>query len=300
MAKKERLKNGLDMLFEDNFHDDVGGSDDEQGGQLPVTTLRISLIEPDKQQPRMKFDGQKLEELADNISQHGVLQPILVRPIGEESYKIVAGERRWRAARMAGLTEIPVVIRELSDIQAAQIALIENIQREDLDPIETAYAYKRLMEEFSMTQEQLSKSVGKSRASVANMVRLLKLPTEVQQKIRDKKISLGHAKLLCGAKDVDHVMMFAKFAENGMTVRDLERKMILSEGKVPTRKKSANKDTSDPFYKFAVETQMAFKQMYGIDVKVEKNGEYDYCVKFLFDNENALKDMVETLSNNLD
>jgi ParB family chromosome partitioning protein len=296
MAKKERLKNGLDMLFEDNFHDDP-----ESGGTTAVQTIRISLIEPDKNQPRTQFDEEKLRELSENIAIHGVLQPILVRPLDNGSYRIVAGERRWRASRMAGLNEVPVVIRDLTDYEAAQISLIENLQREDLNPIEEAKAYQRLIDEFDMTQEQIAKSVGKSRAGIANSVRLLKLPDEVQKYVESKEISVGHAKLLCGIPDEKQIADLAKACiEKKLTVRELETLISNSEEKIKPQKTKKTADFADPFRKFSVETAMSFKQLYGIDAKVSKEKGGKVSMKMTFANEEEMQEILAKLSDKLE
>ena len=205
MTKKSKMDRGLDSLFFDNSIDEITRSDSESvknnDGENGISTVRISLIEPDKNQPRSEFDEDALNELAENIRQHGVLQPILVRPLDNGGYKIVAGERRWRAARLAGLDEIPVYIKELTDLEAAEISLIENIQRKDLTPLEEAAAYETLMETYGLTQQQVAEAVGRSRSAVANSVRLLSLSENVQEMLRDKKLTEGHAKVLAGVAD---------------------------------------------------------------------------------------------------
>lgn len=294
MAKNERMKNGLDMLFEDNFHDEESA----EGGV--VQTMRISLIEPDKNQPRSEFDAERLRELSENIAQHGVLQPILVRPMGEDVYRIVAGERRWRAARMAGLTEIPVVVRELSDLEAAQIALIENLQREDLNPIEEAKAYKRLMEDYGMTQEELSKTVGRSRAAIANAVRLLNLPESVQGYVAEKKLTVGHAKVLCGLSSESVIQEMAeRTMTNFWTVRQLE-KQIIEEGSKEYNggaPKKSDSSFADPFKKYALESQMALHDTFAVDSKISKERAGRVTLKITFTNENELKEFMKRISN---
>lgn len=293
MAKKDRMGSGLDLLFEDNFH-----GESSEGGD--IKTLRVSLIEPDKNQPRKNFDEAKLKELADNITEHGVLQPILVRPIGNGSYRIVAGERRWRAARIAGLGEVPVVIRELDDKQAAQIALIENLQREDLDPIEEAKAYRRLMDDFDMTQEQLSKSVGKSRSGIANTVRLLTLPEDVQKKVSDGQISVGHAKVLCGVEDEQEMLILSALATTGISVREFEKH--IEKMREPAPEKPAEKtpeakirEYTDPFKKYAAETALSIKQLFGTEAKLgkEKKG---FSLKFSFESREELDSFIDRLT----
>ena len=187
MAKKlGGLGKGLNAIFIENDSETEGGT----------VTLKISEIEPNRTQPRKEFDEQALSELAESISQHGLLQPLLVRPLTLGGYQIVAGERRYRASRMAGLTEVPVIIKELTDTETMEIALIENLQREDLSPVEEALGYKALIDEHGFSQEEVAKSVGKSRPAVANALRLLKLPDNIMEYLKDGKISAGHARAL--------------------------------------------------------------------------------------------------------
>ncbi len=166
-----------------------------------VSTVRINLIEPNRKQPRKKFDKEKLEALSDSVREHGIIQPIIITPGENGMYTIIAGERRWRAAKLAGLNEIPVIIRDYSEIEAAQIALIENLQREDLNPIEEACGYRSLIDEFSLTQEEISSRIGKSRSAVANSLRLLSLGPKITAFLTDGKLSAGHARALLGIED---------------------------------------------------------------------------------------------------
>lgn len=210
--KRSGLGKGLDALFVDNNTDN--GS---------VTTLRIAEIEPNKNQPRRQFDSEALRELADSIRDHGVLQPLVVRSYNG-GYQIVAGERRWRAARMAGLSQIPVMIRDLSDTETLEIAIIENLQREDLNLVELARGYKVLMDEHGYTQEQVAARVGKSRPVVANTVRILSLPELVLGQVADGKISLGHAKALLALEDDQLITQTAeKVVKDGLLVREVEK-----------------------------------------------------------------------------
>lgn len=215
MAKRG-LGGGLGALFEDN-------SSEVQTKK----TLRLSELEPNRNQPRKNFDEAAISTLADSIREHGILQPILVRPLETGGYQIVAGERRWRAARMLGLDEVPVVIRELQDAETAQIALIENLQREDLNPIEEAQAFEQLHEMFHMKQDEIAKSVGCSRSAITNAIRLLKLPEEVQDMLTDGSISAGHARALLTFDDKNAMLAAAKKAAAGLlTVRQLEKLAI--------------------------------------------------------------------------
>lgn len=192
-----------------------------------TTTLRISEIEPRSDQPRKQFDQAALEALADSIAAYGVLQPILVRPNPnfEGSYEIIAGERRWRGAKMAGLTEIPAVVLDGDDLKTAQIALIENVQREDLNVVEEAFGYQALLERFDMTQEEISKIAGKSRSAVANTLRLLDLPDEVLEMLKEKDgfLTAGHARALLALKNEEMIVPLAKRIEaKRLSVRDTE------------------------------------------------------------------------------
>ncbi|HBI85182.1 MAG TPA: stage 0 sporulation protein J [Ruminococcus sp.] len=207
------LGGGLGALFEQNAADPQAG----------VQTLRISEIEQNRSQPRKRFDDEALTELAESIQSHGMLQPIVVRPVEGGRFQIVAGERRWRAAKRIGLSEVPVIIRELTDAEAGQIALIENLQRENLNPIEEAAGYQALMQQFHMTQEEVAKTVGRSRSAVANALRLLNLPVLVQDYLEKGKITVGHAKALAALKDENLLLECAqRAAEDKITVREIE------------------------------------------------------------------------------
>ena len=198
--KKNGLGKGLDALFIDNSTEDVKSA----------VKLNINDIEPKRDQPRKTFDEAALSELADSIALHGVIQPLLVRPISDGGYQLIAGERRWRASRLAGLTEVPVVIREMTDSEAMELALIENLQREDLNPIEEAEGYKLLMDTYSLTQEQAAERVGKSRPAVANAMRLLSLPKEVLDLIKEGRISSGLGRTLLGLNDKSMMLKLCK------------------------------------------------------------------------------------------
>ena len=186
----------------------------------------LSAIEPNPEQPRREFDEEKLAQLADSISRYGVLQPLLVRDLGNGRYQLVAGERRWRAARMAGLTELPVQLRQLEGGEELEVSLIENLQREDLNPIEEAVSYKTLQEKFNLTQADVAERVGKGRATVANAVRLLELPDEVKALLENKLLSVGHAKVLLSVDDEKERILLARESVNSqLSVRALEKKV---------------------------------------------------------------------------
>ena len=212
--------NGLGRLMSDLLDDNL--PEERKKG---ASQLRISSIEPRSNQPRKTFDHESLEVLADSIAAYGVLQPIIVRENDDApgTYVIIAGERRWRASKMAGLVEIPAVIFDGDDLKAAQVAMIENIQREDLNPVEEAFGYRDLIERFGLTQELVAKQVGKSRPAVANALRLLELPEEILELLRDGAISAGHARALLGLSDPELMGVYAeKITENGLSVRDTE------------------------------------------------------------------------------
>ena len=223
MAKS---RSGLGRDFYSLLDDNILPSD--RGNA--ATSLRIADVEPRSDQPRKTFSHESLEQLADSIAQFGVLQPIIVREsqLLQGTYEIIAGERRWRAAKMAGLNEIPAVILDGDDLKAAQVAVIENVQREDLNAVEEALAYDALIERFGLTQEQVAKQVGKSRSAVTNMLRLLDLPDEVLELLRNGELSTGHARALLGLKSEDQMVSLAqKIVEKELSVRDVERTIRL-------------------------------------------------------------------------
>ncbi len=219
MAKKNSgLGRGLDAIFLDN-----APVEDSRANEDRISHIKLSLIDPKSDQPRKYFDKEALEQLAESISENGLLQPILVREYGDGRYQIIAGERRFRASKLAGLSEIPAIILEKDDKKASEIALIENIQREDLNPLEEALAYKSLAEDYGMTQEELSFKVGKSRSAVANMMRLLDLPDEVLTLVASRELSAGHARTILGLKSRDDMILLAQRAvEDDLSVRVLE------------------------------------------------------------------------------
>ena len=224
MTKKSGLGRGIENFIGDEFTEKESGD---------VQRIRLSLIEPKADQPRQNFDGEALATLADSIAQNGVLQPILVRPSKQPGfYQIIAGERRWRASKMAGMTDIPAVVVEADELQVAQYALIENLQREDLDAWEEAAAYQRLLREFGLRQEDLAVRLGKSRSAIANSLRLLDLPDDIAGLLREKKLSAGHARALLGLREPEKMMPLAqKVVNRNLSVREIE-----------TAVKAANRD----------------------------------------------------------
>lgn len=249
MSKKARMNRGLDALFSDNFTPE---KETEKAEENAIATVSISLVEPNKNQPRTRFDDEKIAELAQSIKQNGILQPILVTPLDNGGYRIVAGERRWRAARSAGLKEVPVYIRNLDEKQTMQLALIENVQRQDLSPIEEARAYKQLMDEYKMTQQEVSEAVGKSRSVIANSLRLLTLSAPVVELVENGKLTVGHAKMIAGLEDAQSQEDAAEFTiNNELTVRQLEEYISMTSSEYPMypqkKKKKPSLKQENPF-----------------------------------------------------
>ncbi len=275
---KGGLGGGLDSLFEDNRT------------EVHVKkTLRLSEIEPNRSQPRKYFDETAISALADSIREHGILQPLLVRPIPLGGYQIVAGERRWRAARMLGLDEVPVIIRELNDLETAQIALIENLQRENLNPIEEAMGFQQLMDEFGMTQDDIAKFVGRSRSAIANAVRLLKLPDEVQDYLIDGSISAGHARALLGFENEETLLHVAQKASEGLlTVRQIEKMTAVSD--------EGDKNSFSPkMHSYYGEVEQALHNRLGRKVKVQY-GKNKGTLTLEFYDDDDLRELANLLS----
>lgn len=254
MAKKTSgLGKGLGALMLENSTDEM----------LTENELPLNEIVPNRDQPRKTFDETSIEELAQSIKQHGVLQPLLVRPIPSGGYQLVAGERRWRACRIAGLNKVPVVIKELSDTETMEIAIIENLQREDLNPIEEAEGLQALIDKCGYTQEEVAASVGKSRPAIANSLRLLRLPKEVRDMTKNGEISAGHARALL-AFDNDAMMLEAakNIVSKKMTVRDVERLAKIKETNEPRRRRTRRRDS------FYDEVELSLSEALGRKVKV--------------------------------
>ena len=250
------LGRGLDAILVDSDYSPSGDS---------ITSVRINDVEPNREQPRKQFPTEELEALSDSIVKYGVISPITVRRVGER-YVIIAGERRWRAARMAGLSEIPVIIISADDKKAAEIALVENIQRSDLNPVEEAQAYAALIDQYGLTQEEVAEQIGKSRSSVTNSLRLLDLPDAVLSMLAAGKLSSGHAKVLLGIKDGEKLKAAAeKVAEGELSVRETEKlvKQLLAAPK-------PEKELPPIDYTKALET--AIQEKIGRTVKIKQNG----------------------------
>ena len=283
--KKGGLGKGLEALFADN--DGLFGSEES-----PVT-LKLSDIEPNPNQPRKRFDEEKLLELAKSISEHGLLQPILVSPLSNGRYQLVAGERRWRASRIAGIVEVPVIIKQLSEKEKKEIALIENLQREDLNPIEIAYGIQALIEEYGLTQDQAAERVGCSRPAIANSLRLINLPEEVKELTRSGKISAGHARALLAFKDEKKMIEAANFiAKNDVSVREVERmaKRAQSDSAAPLQ--TAQKKKRDSFFD---EVELSLTEALGRRVKVY-NSKQKGTLEIEFYNRDDLKNIANIIN----
>ncbi|MBE6767893.1 MAG: ParB/RepB/Spo0J family partition protein [Ruminococcaceae bacterium] len=280
-AKKGGLGKGLDALFLENGAEEAG----------KVVSLRLSEIVPNRAQPRKQFDEEALAELADSIAQHGVIQPLLVRPLADGTYQLVAGERRWRASRMAGLTEVPVTVREMTDKEAAQLALIENLQREDLNPMEEANGYRTLMETYALTQEETARVVNKSRPAVANALRLLNLPTAVAGLVESGRLSAGHARTVLAFETEEEQTAAAEEAvAKGLSVRELER-MAKNAKKKAAEEKPVTAFAKNSFYS---EVELALAEHLGRRVQVIE-GKKGGLLQLEFYDEDDLKGLANQL-----
>ncbi len=271
----------------------------EAGGTGAVMTLRLSQIDPNRSQPRQKFEDESLDELADSIRQFGVLQPILVQKKGNR-FEIIAGERRWRASRKAGLTEIPAIVREYSDQETLELSLIENIQREDLNPIEEAKAFQRLLEEFHLRQEDLAARVSKSRTAITNSVRLLKLDERVQDMLEQGQLSMGHARALIPLEIAEEQYLIAReIADRHLSVRDVE-KLIKSRLSGKKKKKDTKKDAAektDPALELAYkEIEERLKQSLGTKTTIRHSGDGSGKLEIEFYSHEDLEKIVDMLT----
>ena len=270
-----RLGRGLEALFQENDIESVESIDKIQEGEI-VSDLRISDLRPNPYQPRKHFDQEKLEELSMSIKEHGVLQPIIVKS-DIKGYIIIAGERRFKASLIANVKTIPAIVREYSDELMMQHALIENLQREDLNPIEEAKSYRLIMQKMKLTQERFSEKIGKSRAYVANMMRLLNLPEFVTDAIENKEISTGHAKILAGLKDEELVLKFAMIIkEKQISVRELEE--LVKTNNIPKQAKKKEQSSVDAYIK-NVESNL--KSYFGTKVGIkDKKGKGQIVINY--------------------
>ncbi|NLO46217.1 MAG: ParB/RepB/Spo0J family partition protein [Clostridiales bacterium] len=259
-VKKSGLGKGLEALFVDNSTEELRAAS--------AVRLKLMDIEPNRNQPRKSFDDESLAELADSIARHGILQPMLVRPLSNGGYQLIAGERRWRAARIAGLSEVPAVVREMTDEEAAALSLIENLQREDLNPLEEAQGLKTLMEKFLLTQEEVAERVGKSRPAIANAMRLLNLPPAVLLMVGEGSISAGHARALLSFETEEQMLETAeKIIKKGLSVREVERLARAAS----REKRESQKQRRDSFFD-EVELALSGALCRRIKVTAGKNG----------------------------
>ncbi len=264
------LGSGLDFLYNENAED-----------VQVKRTLRVSEKEPNQDQPRRQFSEESIAALADSIQQYGMLQPILVRPMGL-NYQIVAGERRWRAARMLGLDEVPVIIRELSDEETMEVALIENLQRENLNPIEEATGYAQLMDRFNLTQDEIAKRVGRSRSAVGNALRLLRLPEEIRQMVEDGELSAGHGRALLAISDEDRMYDAAvKAAQGKLSVRAIE-KIAAKEDEAAEAPQPVTDERIDSYF---TEVQLSLENCLGRRVSVTYGKNKGALVREFYDKE---------------
>ncbi|MEC9413812.1 MAG: ParB/RepB/Spo0J family partition protein [Pseudomonadota bacterium] len=272
MSKKRGLGRGLDALLADVHQEENANLDDS------LQHFPLDMIQPGKYQPRIDMSQESLEELADSIRAQGLVQPIVVRPIGEGKYEIVAGERRWRASRMAGLVEVPVLIRDVSDRSAIAMALIENIQRENLNPMEEANALFRLREEFEMTHQQAAEAVGKSRATVTNLLRLRNLNDDVKRMLENGDIEMGHARALLGLEGTVQSEAAKQIVEKVLSVRETEQ--LIRRILKPSPEKKAEPDVVQADIE-ELEKRIANKLGKGISIKHRANGKgklvFDYA-----------------------
>ena len=274
MKKMTGLGRGLDALIDTSHVDTNGGSS--------ISEIELAKIVANPDQPRRTFDEEALQELADSIREHGVISPITLRDNGDDTYMIIAGERRFRASKMAGLERIPAYIRTAKDEQVMEWALIENIQREDLDAIEIALAYQRLIDDYNLTQEKMSERVGKKRATVANYLRLLKLPAEIQIGIKEKKIDMGHARAILASESTEQQLyLYKRILAEGLSVRKVEE--LAAEPK--KEKKAGSKRTTT----FAAQ-EKELSTIFGRSVKISGNK-----IVIPFANEKELNDFITVL-----
>ncbi len=315
MAKRRGLGRGLDVLIpagnteekddekttSQNLSQDAAeaitsetSAENEKGKDAEniVTMVRITKVEPDRKQPRKNFDKEKLEELANSIRSKGLLEPIIVQNMGDH-YEIIAGERRWRACKIADLKEIPVIIKEYDELERVEISLIENIQREDLNPIEEAEAYRRLVDEFHLKQEELADRVSKNRSSIANSMRLLKLSKAVQTLVIEEKISMGHARALLAVEDMEIQKKLAEeIVDKKLSVRETE-KLIRELTSKKKEKKVREKDPSLELIYRDLERKM--NASLGMKVAIKNKGEKNGSVEISFDSQDDLEKLMDRL-----
>ena len=288
MAKNKGLGRDFYSLIDDNM---------PESKPEAKTTIKISRITPRGDQPRKNFDDNALQVLADSIREHGVIQPIVVRELGimDENYEIIAGERRWRAAKMAGLDEIPAVIMTGDELKVAEVALIENVQRKDLNPIEEAMAYKALIERFGLKQEEVAQQAGKSRSAIANMLRLLELPDEVLVMVQEDKLSMGHARALLGLSDEEKIVPLAELTvEKELSVREVES-LVRKHNIIPEETVDVPEDNAIMQRRiYMKELEDKVRTKLGRKVKIHETGRKK-TVELTYEDDEDLEDLLKNL-----
>lgn len=290
MRKKNAgLGRGLDAIFLENSLEKTTA-----GGENIITILKLSMIDPKSDQPRKYFDKNALEELASSIKENGLLQPILVREYGEGRYQIIAGERRFRASKLAELDEIPAIILDRDDLKVAEISLIENIQREDLNPIEEAMAFRALSEEYGLTQEELAEKVGKSRSAIANSTRLLDLPEDILEMVANADISAGHGRTLLGVKNRENMLLLAnKVVEYDLSVRQLEEEVKRINKMKPVTDEVEDEEEL-PVVDYFREMELRIQSHLGRVVKIKGSGKKK-CVTLFYEDNEDLDELLKTI-----
>ena len=282
MVKPKGLGRGLDALLADN--------DEASSAEGTQRMLDVAQLQPGKYQPRSYMDDAALQTLADSIKNQGIMQPILVREVAPEKFEIIAGERRWRASQMAGLAQVPVLVRDIADESALAMALIENIQRENLNPLEEAQGIKRLIDEFAMTHEKAADAVGRSRAAVSNLLRLLTLTHAVQEQLMHNKLDMGHARALIGLDAAQQIMLANKVVQQNLSVRDVENlvKKLGSEAQTAPHKTTVNRDV------LALQNSLSEKIGATVSISAKANGAG--TLKINYNNLDQLDDIIKKMS----
>jgi ParB family transcriptional regulator, chromosome partitioning protein len=279
MVKPKGLGRGLDALLSGDM-ESVSSADAQR-------TLVVSQLQPGKYQPRSYMDDAALQTLADSIKAQGIMQPILVREIAPDRYEIIAGERRWRASQLAGLSEVPVLVRDIADEAALAMALIENIQRENLNPLEEALGIKRLIDEFAMTHEKAAAAVGRSRVAVSNLLRLLTLCQPVQDMLMHNKVDMGHARALIGLEPAQQVMLANRVMQEGLSVREVEKATKVQQNQTKVVKPSVSHDV--------LELQERLSQALGAQVSIAAKNNGSGSLKVSYSDLNQLDDLIAKL-----
>lgn len=292
-ARKSGLGKGLDSLISDKVSSKQSTATDIKDEKKAEIYVKISKVEPNREQPRKKFDEDALIELSESIKQFGILQPLLVQK-RDDYYEIIAGERRWRAAKLAGLKEVPVIIKELTEKEIMEISLIENIQREDLNPIEEALAYKRLLDEFHVKHDELAERVSKSRSAITNSMRLLKLGEKVQQMIIDEQLTMGHVRPLIMVEDEEKQYLLAQqIFDEKLSVRETEKlvKKVLNEKTEP--KKEEKEEDYSVFYE---NIQEQLKQILGTKVTIKAKNNKKGKIEIEYYSQDELEQLIEMMT----